>query len=272
MKKKTMFSLVLLFFSMSVWSEETVKPTMVEIECAIKPIVRSKILPSTDNATSQSLVSLTSKSTSPTLSGYVAATNLSGIAADHTVTYVGGSWKVPTIEPAAGDAYCSIWVGMDGYLNTAAERVGTSHNWVDDAQQNYAWFEISPNGAFEISSFPVDNGDVISTEVTYMHNAFKLTIYNHTKGVSTTLPPMPSNALRSCATWVVEAMPGQPLADFQSVTFNYCSAVINGVSGTIDDGKWKNDQITMVNKNKIRAQPSALLKNGSCFHVTWQSH
>jgi hypothetical protein len=184
---------------------------------------------------------------------------------------VGGSWKVPVIEPEYDDTYCAIWVGMDGYLNTAVERIGTSHNWVDDTQQNYAWIEISPNGVFEISSFPVDNEDVISAEVRYMHSSFHLSIYNHTKGVSTTLPSIPSSALRSSAAWAVEATPKQHLSNFQSITFNYCSAVINGVSGTINDEAWKNDQITMVNKTKTRAQPSALLKNGSCFHIAWHS-
>ncbi|MGC2595739.1 MAG: G1 family glutamic endopeptidase [Rhabdochlamydiaceae bacterium] len=278
MKKKAMFSLVLLFFSMSVWSEEAVEPQLVEIKCSIRPIDRSKIHPSGNYATSQSTTSPTSQSSSSNWSGYVAATDFTGTSANGTVSYVAGSWVVPTIKASTDTTYCAIWVGIDGFLSDSVEQIGTSHNWVDGAQQNYAWFEMYPNGSYEISGFPVDNGDVISARVGYKGNdTFKLVISNLTKGVSTVIPSsntMSTSALRSSAEWVVEApYSGMilPLADFKLVTLNYCSAVINGVSGTINNGEWMNDEIVMETQKGIEAQPSALLKNGSCFQVAWQS-
>ena len=277
MQNKTMFSLVLLLISLASRFEAT-EPHLVEIKCSIKHIDRSKIHPSGNYATSQFATSSTSQSTSTNWSGYVAATDLSGTSGDGTVSYVAGSWIVPTLVATADDTYSAIWVGIDGYLSDTVEQIGTSHNWSNGAQKNYAWFEMYPNGAFEIFGFPVDNGDVISARVGYKgDNTFKLVISNHTKGVSTVIPSsytINANALRNSAEWVVEApYSGEvlPLADFKLVTLNYCSAVINDVSGTINNGEWLNDEITMENANGIEAQPTSLLKDGSCFQVAWQS-
>jgi hypothetical protein len=220
-----------------------------------------------------------SQSTSTNWSGYVAATDLSGTSGNGTVTYVAGSWVVPTLATTPDDAYCAIWVGIDGYNSDTVEQIGTSHDWNNGTQQNYAWFEMYPNGSFEISDFPVDNGDVISARVGYKGNdTFKLVISNHTKGVTTTIPTsntMTANAARSCAEWIVEApFSGSilPLSDFQKITMNYCSAVINGVSGTINNGHWMNDEITLADSSgTVEAQPTILLKNGSSFQVAWMA-
>jgi len=276
MKKKTMFSLVLLFFSMSVWAEEAVKPPMVEIKCSIKPIDRSEIHLSSNHETAQPPTSPTSKTTSPNWCGYVAATDFKGTSADGTVTYVGGSWTIPVIWPATDETYCAVWVGMDGYLNDVVERIGTCHNWVNNSQQNFAWFEIYPRGVYEISNFPVANGDVIGAEVSYQgHSTFKLAIYNYTQGVSTVIPStltLSTSSLRSSAQWIVESTLGEDFYEFQSVNFNDCSAVIDGVSGDIDDRAWKNDKIIMKNKGGVKAKPSALFNGGSSFNVTWKSN
>lgn len=277
MKKKTVLSLILLLVSLSSWSE-AVDPPMVEIECSLKPIDRSKIHPSGDNVTFQSAASATSQSSSTNWSGYVAATDLTGTSANGTVSYVAASWVVPTLAATTDDTYCAVWVGIDGYQSPSVEQIGTSHNWINGAQQNYAWFEMYPNGSYEINGFPVDNGDVISAKVAYKGgNTFKLVISNLTKGVSTAVPSsytMTTSALRSSAEWVVEAPYSGailPLSDFKLVTLNNCSAVINGVSGTINNGEWMNDEITMAGTSGVEAQPTALLKNGSCFQVAWKS-
>lgn len=269
MKRKTASCLAFLLASISCCWSAAVDQPMVEIECALKPIDRAKIHPNGDYYTSDS--------TSSNWSGYVAATDFSGTSANGTVSYVAGSWVVPTLVASTDATYCAIWVGIDGYLSGTVEQIGTSHDWVNGAQQNYAWFEMYPNGSYEISGFPVNNGDVISARVGYKgDDTFKLVILNHTQGVTTTIPTsntMSTSAVRSSAEWVVEAPYSGailPLSDFQLATFNYCSAIINGVSGSISDGSWLNDEITMVGgSGGVQAQPSGLLKDGSCFQVTW---
>lgn len=271
MKKKS--AVFFLLFGASLFASLD-RPTR-EIECAIRPIERSKIHPKdASNSTSP-----TTQSVSSNWSGYVAGTSLDGSSsANGTASYVAGAWVVPALLPTTDGTYCAIWVGLDGYNCGTVEQIGTSHNWLSGAQQNYAWFEMYPNGAYEIGGFPVNNGDLISARVGYKgNNTYKLIIINHTQNVSTTIPTsytMSTTAQRCCAEWVIEAPYSGgilPLADFKTVTLNYCSAIINGVSGVINNGTWMNSEITMEKSGGVEAQPTALLKNGSCFQVSWKS-
>src|SRR5262249_51366396 len=56
----------------------------------------------------------TTATTSPNWSGYVAATNLSDPQND-SVTYVAGTWTVPTVTATSGNTDSFAWVGIDGY-------------------------------------------------------------------------------------------------------------------------------------------------------------
>lgn len=273
MKLRSPFSLALMLIGISSWSHAA---ELVEIECSLTPIDRATIHPSGDYAAVQ--YSTPSQSSSTNWSGYVAAADLSGTSGNGTVTYVAGSWVVPKLLPTTDGTYCAIWVGIDGYTSDTVEQIGTSQNWLNGAQQNYAWFEMYPNGSYEITGFPVDDGDVISARVAYKgNNTFALVIVNQTKGVSTTIPSsytMSTSAARSCAEWVVEAPYSNmvlPLSDFKLATFNYCSAVINNIHGVINSGSWMCDEITMASTVGVEALPSALLKNGTCFQVTWKN-
>jgi hypothetical protein len=271
MKKEMSSLLIFLLASVSGFTCELHKQNTREIECSIKPIDRSKIHPpgNTSDTSNQAV--------SSNWSGYVAAPSLQQ-SIQGSVTYAAGSWIVPTLSPTPDTSYCAVWVGIDGFLDGTVEQIGTSHNWVGSAQQNFAWFEMYPSGAFELDGFPVNNGDQISVRIGYKgDNTFKLVIFNHTQGVSTVIPSSFTTSPdleRSSAEWIVEApFSGTilPLADFHLVTFNYCSAIINGVSGTINNGLWVNDSITMEDSSGIEAQPSALQKEGTCFLVTWES-
>ena len=274
MKGKSIFTLVLLLLSLTarVRAEEM---HIREIQCGVKPIDRSEIHPS-GSATFKPPVIADSQARSNNWSGYVAGLDLSGSAGNGTVTYAAGEWVVPVLKSTPNNAFCSVWVGIDGWNNGTVEQIGTSHNWINGRQRNFAWFEMFPKGSNEITGFPVATGDVISARVSYEgNNTFKLTIINHTKGVSTTIPSNLTMASvnRSCAEWIVEAPSSGgvlPLSDYQRVTFNYCSAVINGVHGLINNRSWMNDEITMEDRHgNIKSRPTALLKDGSCFQVSW---
>ncbi|HSW85903.1 MAG TPA: G1 family glutamic endopeptidase [Rhabdochlamydiaceae bacterium] len=265
MKKEIASLFVLLLTSVSGWSMD--ESQMTEIKCSVKPIDRSKIHPK--EAFGQAV--------SSNWSGYVSSSNFQQ-PVPGSVSYAAGDWIVPTLSSTPDDSYCAIWVGIDGYSDGTVEQLGTSHNWISGAQQNYAWFEMYPNGSFEINGFPCDNGDEISVRIGYKGNDyFKMVMFNHTKGVFTTIPASyttSSGTVRNSAEWVVEApFSGSilPLSDFRVATLNYCSAIINGVQGSISDPQWMNDSINMENTDgTVKAVTSDLSKNGNSFFVSWE--
>ncbi len=245
---------------------------MREIQCTLTPIDRGRIHPQGKQG-----LKTRARAFSSNWSGYVAAPSFQK-SEPGSVTYAAGSWIIPALEATPDTTYCAVWVGIDGFTNGTVEQIGTAHNWFQSEQQNFAWFEMYPMGAYEITGFPVEVGDQISVRIGYKgEDNFKLVMFNHTKGVSTIVPgdyTKLSIAQRSSAEWIVEAPYAGgilPLSDFELVTFNYCSAIINGESGSISNGDWVNDQITMVNGNgDVKAMPSELLKNGNCFKVAWE--
>jgi len=214
--------------------------------------------------------------TSENWSGYAAVTSLNHPAAK-VVTAVSGTWVVPTLSPSSQNTWSSIWVGIDGFSSSTVEQIGTEHDWYNGAQQNYAWFEMYPNFAFEIVGFPARPGDVISASVVYQgNNVFLLSIANSTAGVRTSVPTKYTKskvAQRSSAEWIVEApFSGStlPLAHFNNVFFSRCTATINKVTGSISDRHWAHDALTMVTRNGVaKAIPSALSANGQMFSVAW---
>jgi hypothetical protein len=215
--------------------------------------------------------------TSLNWSGYAALTNLNN-PAKNSVTQVSGSWVVPTLSSTPNTAYSSIWVGIEGYSDNTVEQIGTEHDWVHGVQQNYAWFEMYPNYAYEIVGFPVNKGDLIGAEVSYVgNNTFSLQLINYTHNVHTTIPTSytkSSKAQRSSAEWIVEAPSSYsvlPLADFNTAAFTNCSATINGVTGSINNSHWKFDGLTMeTSHNIVKALQSSLSGNGEAFTVTWE--
>lgn len=218
------------------------------------------------------------ESTSGNWSGYAAAFNLVKPLTG-SVANVQGTWIVPTLASSTGNTYSSVWVGIDGYANGTVEQIGTEQDWTTSGQQNYAWFEMYPNGAYEIVGFPVHPGDQIGAEVLYKGNGqFQLTIVNYTEHVHTVVPSRytkSTNAKRSSAEWIVEAPSSSkgvlPLADFQTVTFSNCTATISNSTGPINSRAWIDDPLTMATaQGATKAYPSALTEGGESFTVTWE--
>jgi hypothetical protein len=243
---------------------------LTPIECSIVQIDRAKVHPKEDFAASQM-----GKVGSSNWCGYVSAPMFNQ-KADGTVSYVSGTWTVPKLVATKDSTYCAIWVGMDGFLGTSVEQIGTSHNWENGVQQNYAWFEMYPHGAYQINGFPDEKGDQISAHVLYAgSDTFKMTITNHTKAVTTAIPvnyTKSTTAQRSSAEWVVEAPYSGSileLADFGVTSIKDCKTTINGVTGTINNSHWANDAITMTANKIIKAQASKLSADGSSFNVAW---
>lgn len=257
------------------WTASVEANTLSKISCSLKPIHSHNTPPEAHGVLPHILVS---ESTSLNWSGYVSATNLQNPSLN-SVKAVSGTWTVPhVIQSSSSHTYSSLWVGIDGYTNGTVEQIGTEHDWSSGQQQNYAWFEMYPKGAYEIVGFPVNAGDSITASVTYLGTSvFKLTITNNTRHVTYTVPrtyTISTAAQRSSAEWIMEApyLNGVlPLADFGTAGFTNCSATINGRSGAINNSHWQYDALSMQTQNSIiKSLASSLYSNGKAFSLTWQ--
>lgn len=253
--------------------------SFTKIDCEVEQItplsVKYQSLPKSRHAPSPHIH--IEEGTSLNWSGYVAVTSL-GNPKKGSVSSVIGSWTVPTLHPTLDNSYSSIWVGIDGYNNGTVEQIGTEHDWVFGiGQENYVWFEMYPRGMYQLIGFPVNNGDVMGAEVSYMsRNTFNLSVINYTQGVYTVIPKRytQASAQRSSAEWIVEApyyLGVLPLANFNTVTFANCEAMINGKVGTIGSKLWMNDPLTMkTTTSAIKAVPSSLTPKGDGFSIAWE--
>ena len=261
--KKLLLPLILCLLATSSWSQADVRKIKT-IPCSIEPIERAKIHP------------LDSYSAAPSISS-----NWSGYATtstNKTVTQASGNWIVPTLKATPNSSYCAIWVGIDGYSSRTVEQIGTSHNWINGKVQHSAWFEMFPDGAYQIVGFPLTSGDTISAKVTYIgSNTFQLNIVNLTQKVSAVIPrryTRSATALRNSAEWIVEApfyKKVLPLADFQSAFLTKCSAIIRGRKGSITAFGSASHEIIMQAGDQEKASPLHLSSNGSSFEVAWLS-
>ena len=245
--------------------------TSSPIECTLRPIDRSQVRPGV------APLNLLDTTSSTNWSGYVAANNLSHPTTG-SVSTVTGSWIVPMLHSSTITTYSASWVGIDGFSSGTVEQIGTEQEWVGRSQQNYAWFEMYPSGAYEIVGFPVNVGDLITASVHYQgSNIFQLTIENVTRRVYFNVPTSythSSSALRNSAEWIMEAPYYEgvlPLANFGNATFLNCTATINGVTGAITNSHWQNESIEMVTSSRaIKALPTSTYGSGQDFQIAWE--
>lgn len=247
-------------------------PEFTHVECELKPISR----PSDHKGTYPYPHVPFKAGTSLNWGGYVAASNMQK-PVPYTVNAVSGSWLAPQLAAATQNTYCSVWIGIDGYGSTTAQQIGTEHDWYNGQQINFAWFAMSPHDPYEIVNFPVNNGDSISASVVYIGNdVFILSLFNNTRKFFTVIPTTYTtspNAQRSCIEWIVEAPYANtvlPLSHFGTVNFNNCSAVINGIIGTINNPSWTNNALKMTSQTDTKkASPGSLTNNGGNFSISW---
>lgn len=211
-----------------------------------------------------------------------------------SVTNASGQWTVPAITGPSGRGayYSSAWVGIDGYGDTTVEQIGTEQDWSNGRPSYYAWFEMYPSVGYELNTrvFPVAAGDVMTATVVCTNistGAFTLSLSDVTKGWSfspANYPQYAKQTLKSAkeesAEWVMEAPSSSrgvlPLADFKTINFSNCSAIINGAScGITTTGAY--DPITMETSTGMpEATPSGLTPTSSsgvpqAFSVNWGS-
>ena len=236
----------------------------------------------------QSATTLGHSTTTPggNWSGYAAETNLSQ-PQPNSVTKVSGSWIVPTVTgPSTGKTYSCVWVGIDGNNKSSGtvEQLGTEEDVNNGHPDYYAWWEMFPAQPYTISSMKVEPGDSITASVQYITwgahaGQFHLSIVDKTSNHSfskyarSSQYQSPLAAQRSSAEWIVEApgVPTLPLADFGSVTFTNASAVINGVSGPINDSNWQHERMLICHTVALLDKTSVLVDLGTSFVVAYNS-
>jgi hypothetical protein len=206
-------------------------------------------------------------------SGYAAQTSLTSPASG-VVTDVKATWTVPKVTGGRSRTYSSVWVGIDGYSSPTVEQIGTEQDWTGRTGSYYAWYEMYPAGMHTIGR--VYPGDTINAEVGHGGGGtFLLTITDVTHPLTYATTQVNSSALLQSAEWIAEAPSSQfgvlPLANFGTATFTAAQATFSGHAGTISDGAWVNDPMTMVTSGgTVKALPSSLTAGGSSFSVAWK--
>jgi Peptidase A4 family len=208
---------------------------------------------------------------SPNWAGY--AVHRSGVQ----FTNARGAWAQPAVSCPSGGSYSSFWLGIDGYLDQYVEQVGTGADCsAPNTPAYYAWYEMYPAARVRIATV-IHPGDSLEAEVGTVPGGTELSLRDVTSGRTFSTMRRGSAGPLTSAEWVAEAPSActgtscsvLPLANFGTVDFTLCSAVGNGVSGTINASGWSADVITMVRSNgTVLAQPSDVTVDGASFNVT----
>ncbi len=194
-------------------------------------------------------------------------------ASTSPVTYVSGTWQVPTVTATSTNAYSSIWVGIDGDGSNTVEQIGTEQDWINGKAYYSVWYEMYPKFPYTIR-MDISPGDTFTASVRFQpKNSFVLTITNVTKNQTFTTTQKSPTAKLASAEWIVEAPWSGgvlPLADFGTAKFDSCTATIGGVTGDIANFSY--DAINMVNSSGVlKDQTSKLSGGGDSFSVTFVS-
>ena len=232
--------------------------------------------------------------TSPNWSGYFAATNVSAPQND-SVTYVAGSWTVPTVTATSGNTDSFAWVGIDGWHGGTVEQTGTAEGVYNGVPYYFAWWEMwstngyaGPGGRVDqsIASMRVSPGDSITASVTYENSGtyagdYLLSIndtsqsndsFSIYRNPSQFQNPLPD---RNTAEWIMET-PTQnggytTLPNFGSITFTNCYATINGTTGPINASSWQSQAVNLSSNGVSYDTTTNLTQSGASFAVIYDS-
>jgi hypothetical protein len=218
----------------------------------------------------------TTATTSPNWSGYVATTP------NDSVTYVTGTWTVPTVTATSGNTDSFAWVGIDGYGGGTVEQVGTAQGTHNGVPYYYAWWEmwskIGGQPEQTISTMTVSPGDSITASVTYQtsgtyagdyllsindtsHSNDSFSKYANPQQYQDPLPD------RSSAEWIMETPSSggtyATLPEFSPVTFTNCYATISEATAQV--------RALNLNRNGVTLDTTSVLTSGTSFSVLYDS-
>lgn len=193
------------------------------------------------------------------------------------VTYVTGSWTVPSVSATENDTYSSVWVGVGGYGEKTLIQTGTAQQSVKGVIEYYAWYELLPNLAVRLPKFKISPGDTMTAAITLVDsdsNMWNLEIRDLTTGDSFS-DDFAYNSSRLSSEWVVEApsLEGQTqtLANFGEVTFTSCSATIANTTGPVSN--FPSYRLIMYDSQDVQlVTVSGFDSKGSSFNVTYSKN
>jgi peptidase A4-like protein len=203
-------------------------------------------------------------------------------AAVGSVTFVYGSWKVPTVGgPVCASTawHASVaFVGIDGFNSGTVEQTGTASQCYEGAVQYYAWYEFYPAASVIISSVTVSPGNVIQANVTFSGGFFTTGIKDVTTGHSfKSAPTAVTGAQESSAEWITESPAGQigvlELPNFGTVSFTAGKATIGGLTKSIGSfsGLYSLAMVDYPAGSPVKSTVSALSGGGKNFSVKYVS-
>jgi hypothetical protein len=187
-----------------------------------------------------------------------------------TVQGISGSWTVPSVKNLGSDTYSSVWVGIGGQFDQTLIQVGTEQDSTNGSANYYAWYELLPSNSVPIATFQVSPGDQMAASISLIQansSLWTITIddlSNHGHFQN----DFNYNSQKLTAEWIVERPEVNgiltQLADFGSVTFTQCTAILSGTSGAISHFSY-NDiymQPELVNNKSIQLVTVSMLENG----------
>ena len=202
----------------------------------------------------------------------VTSVNWAGYAASGSAgsfSSVSASWTQPSVTCADGEtSYSAFWVGLDGYMSSTVEQIGTSSDCQNGDPTYYAWYEAYPKPG-RLCSTTIDAGDQVEASVVYASGAFTLTLTGGSGTCTTTAKATP-HLQRASAEVIVEAPSSNHgprgtlgLADFGTASFTDATVNSDPLS-SVDP-----DKIVMRSDDSLKARPSDL--DDGAFSVRWVS-
>jgi hypothetical protein len=197
-----------------------------------------------------------------------------------SVTDVRGSWSEPTVRCSGpADRLAGFWVGIEDNRGRYLQQLGTAavcHGTA--AATYYAWYEMFPLPTVVIS-MRIHPGDRMTATVSVKGSAWRLTLKDSSTGATFAITKKRA-AEAAIALWIAEApssstsergMHVLPLANFGTVTFTNCSALIGGTRRTIADPAWAHFRFDMSTATGLpKAVTSDVSRNGTSFSSTWR--
>lgn len=154
---------------------------------------------------------------------------------------VSGSWVVPSVKDAGADTFSSVWVGIGGQFDNTLIQVGTEQDFTNGSANYYAWHELLPNYLVPIGSISVSAGDKMEASISLIDsnsNLWSISLEDLTSN-GNFQNNFTYNSQRLTAEWIVERPEVNnaltQLADFGSVTFSNCNAILLGKTSGITD-------------------------------------
>jgi Peptidase A4 family len=195
-------------------------------------------------------------------------------------TRVSGSWTTPSVKCGAEDQLTSEWVGLDGWISSSLEQLGTLSWCYRGAAVYFTWWEMFPTGKGLIRvGNTLKPGDKITASVTRSGTNYTLKLTDATTPANsfTTMQTCPAaTCTDTSAEWIAErpafGIGIAPLAHYNAFKLTNGRQTSGGKAGTIGSFATVN-KVTMIDATQAYNlnDVSSLTSKNSSFSTTWQN-